>query len=813
MLRLMLANSLLALVAANSYASVVTHLPAFNSDGQNPYSNSRVEADTIYAESFLDGFSGWSSQDDTALPSTWHVSMENPVDETPYWWSADASIGGYTNHSLLYLELPAVDLSDTEAPSLSFDLFYALENDTNIYPPFDSWDACHVEVRVAGSPWGILNPETPVYNSQNAFSFSEVFGSQITAGWFGQSDGWVDAICDLSDYRSAATRIRFAFCSDNNFSYSDDNDLIGMLLDNIVIQDGENDPDLVNDGIVDEPGPTVHYSDVASAGDNWILSDNAHSEPWSLLCDISNQDVGIQNSVESSWIVLPANYDLEFDFWMRLDMEDEDGNGDDVLEDYFVIDYAIQGSPWVRLPGQTEIGFYEYYGDETGFGNWYHYVNGAGHGQPTNITFLSGETVKFRFKVITDNNHDGGTGDGLFIDDFQITGETQLSFDAGITQFSVPYPRTMGRPINAWFDVRNFGSEPIEDLNWNLLIDGDLTGVAGMTDIDINDDTRVELEFTPDAADLHYPMVRLEGLDEFSGNDSLYNFNFIVRPENVLELANDYGWNVSSTEFDHLTNTNEELGIGFAQEMRVPELSVDAEYFILDSLNIRFASFNLVSGEIVNWRLKIYSANPAESGELMYENVYQYAPTFSGGLSSADWVNVDVRLAELHVEDGFYIVVETMSESEHQTPGNPSPVPNLTIVPRTWEDVASYSVEDGAMVPLLSYQFNFHAFIHEFYVGIEQAATVPDDSHIVGCWPNPFNPVTTINYMLETAGSVMVQVYDLRGAKVIEIPAGFQNTGSHELSIDGNSLSSGNYFVRLLVNNVVVDTNKIMLLK
>ena len=79
-------------------------------------------------------------------------------------------------------------------------------------------------------------------------------------------------------------------------------------------------------------------------------------------------------------------------------------------------------------------------------------------------------------------------------------------------------------------------------------------------------------------------------------------------------------------------------------------------------------------------------------------------------------------------------------------------------------------------------------------------------------YPNPFNPTTTIQYTLEQAGEVSIQVYDVLGRQVAELVEGRQIAGTHTLQFDANGLSSGIYYVRMISGNFS-ETRSISLVK
>ena len=69
--------------------------------------------------------------------------------------------------------------------------------------------------------------------------------------------------------------------------------------------------------------------------------------------------------------------------------------------------------------------------------------------------------------------------------------------------------------------------------------------------------------------------------------------------------------------------------------------------------------------------------------------------------------------------------------------------------------------------------------------------------------PNPFNPVTKVNFVLEREGHANVRVYDVQGRLVKELVDGLRAAGPGSVVWDGTDLngkraSSGVYFVQVL---------------
>ena len=84
--------------------------------------------------------------------------------------------------------------------------------------------------------------------------------------------------------------------------------------------------------------------------------------------------------------------------------------------------------------------------------------------------------------------------------------------------------------------------------------------------------------------------------------------------------------------------------------------------------------------------------------------------------------------------------------------------------------------------------------------------------------PNPFNPVTTIQYDLPRATRVDLAIYDVTGRMVRRLGAGkVESRGTHFLTWDGRdargrAMPSGTYIVRL-ETGVGVEARKVMLVR
>ncbi len=80
-----------------------------------------------------------------------------------------------------------------------------------------------------------------------------------------------------------------------------------------------------------------------------------------------------------------------------------------------------------------------------------------------------------------------------------------------------------------------------------------------------------------------------------------------------------------------------------------------------------------------------------------------------------------------------------------------------------------------------------------------EAGDLPRRFAVLGNYPNPFNPSTTLQVDLPQAARVHVEVYDLLGRRVLATPAQPLEAGARRaLSLDAGALASGVYFYRVV---------------
>ena len=96
-------------------------------------------------------------------------------------------------------------------------------------------------------------------------------------------------------------------------------------------------------------------------------------------------------------------------------------------------------------------------------------------------------------------------------------------------------------------------------------------------------------------------------------------------------------------------------------------------------------------------------------------------------------------------------------------------------------------------------------------LGIEDAL-VPDTYVLGDSYPNPFNPVTTIEYGLPEASIVELSVYDIHGKLIKTLDKGSKVAGYYSIEWNAQNVPTGTYFIRMITNEYTA-TRKVSLIK
>jgi len=120
-----------------------------------------------------------------------------------------------------------------------------------------------------------------------------------------------------------------------------------------------------------------------------------------------------------------------------------------------------------------------------------------------------------------------------------------------------------------------------------------------------------------------------------------------------------------------------------------------------------------------------------------------------------------------------------------------SPTPEMICAHRRIQDPG-----DDTGSPWFAGSFGFRICKSDLS-GTASAEERMEDFALLGAYPNPFNPCTTIQFRIPATGHTRLAIYNLRGEQVSIILDGLSAPGLNRVSVDGSSLSSGQYFYTL----------------
>jgi hypothetical protein len=83
-------------------------------------------------------------------------------------------------------------------------------------------------------------------------------------------------------------------------------------------------------------------------------------------------------------------------------------------------------------------------------------------------------------------------------------------------------------------------------------------------------------------------------------------------------------------------------------------------------------------------------------------------------------------------------------------------------------------------------------------LGVERLdGSVPEEFTLKQNFPNPFNPITTIEFAVPYEADVDLALYDMSGRHLRDLGSGTYSAGTYRVTLDGTALPSGTYVYRL----------------
>jgi hypothetical protein len=88
----------------------------------------------------------------------------------------------------------------------------------------------------------------------------------------------------------------------------------------------------------------------------------------------------------------------------------------------------------------------------------------------------------------------------------------------------------------------------------------------------------------------------------------------------------------------------------------------------------------------------------------------------------------------------------------------------------------------------------------------------PETFALASAYPNPFNPMTTIEFSLDEASNFEISVFNITGQRIDVLSSGYAEPGIYKQIWNAGNFTSGVYFIRLEAG-MKVATQKVVLIK
>ena len=246
---------------------------------------------------------------------------------------------------------------------------------------------------------------------------------------------------------------------------------------------------------------------------------------------------------------------------------------------------------------------------------------------------------------------------------------------------------------------------------------------------------------------------------------------------------------------------------------------------------------NSLSGELLTPGYLFAVEGVDDVALLSYSN-FNYFATYSGGLrqitlGDADGDGSPNLYIAAHYDEAVYdweyigedpLAVESFSEhiifmddtTDNYTPGNDQ---GKVRVAKLFSGDLDNDGNGDIVFSSASFaadKSHLYMIEHDGSLSIEKSVE-PKRFSLSQNFPNPFNPITHLNYTLVNPGIIHLAIYDVLGKQIYTIHDGYQREGGHNVqwtgvNQNGNQVPSGVYFFKLETKSNTI-TKKMVLTK
>ena len=241
--------------------------------------------------------------------------------------------------------------------------------------------------------------------------------------------------------------------------------------------------------------------------------------------------------------------------------------------------------------------------------------------------------------------------------------------------------------------------------------------------------------------------------------------------------------------------------------------SVEGDFHIIADSPCRDSGTTDIDGDGIDDILEFQGENPDMGAyEYTIPHPTEFTFTIEGNSITLSW---DPSLADNFQYYGVQMSTDSLFISdvvEYYTPDNTHTFSNLEYNTPYFFRVATMVGQNE-----WSYYSDVVTAIIELVGNDNDEALMPLSFYLKQNFPNPFNPSTTITYVLPEISNVDLAIYDLRGQLIKKLISGSVRSGVHTVKWDGKNenggkVSAGIYLYKIYTGKYT-STNKMILLK
>ena len=325
-----------------------------------------------------------------------------------------------------------------------------------------------------------------------------------------------------------------------------------------------------------------------------------------------------------------------------------------------------------------------------------------------------------------------------------------------------------------------------------------ISGNDNVVEFGENTSLSITLEEVGNSGDIHNVVVEISSADEFIViNDNTENVGTIPSG-GIVEL-------IDAFDFDVDTDIPDEHSI----ELTVVITSDEGDWYEDICLVGYAAELELIGVEVIDGNNNALDAG--ETAELAVEihnlggaDLYNLISSITSANPDVVITNLPDLLDSLNADGSENIVVCSVEVSEDAQIG----------------DIIDFDLEITA-----DYEFSFS---ESFTLVVEGEVTteeglIPNVTKLIGNYPNPFNPETTISFSVtQTSSFVTIDIFNIKGQRVKNIPVNLSGVEgerqNYTVTWNGTNnnnrpVASGLYFYQLNVDDKIIASKKCLLLK